>query len=171
MLRIMGIMASPNEYTDVWTRDAFFSIMGLSKHLPNHPSISKPFTPWRYTTVGRTHPVVHWKRLCVFQTGLSYQRWTPKPHYGDAKTGNMVTDSCFQFIILKRSRSSMQKSMELYANIRKRRFDLRRGSGILMDTVSQRSCIYTNILYYQAAKMMNKTLKRSNPFVRGTVDR
>jgi len=24
-----GIIASPNEYTDVWTRDAFFSLMGL----------------------------------------------------------------------------------------------------------------------------------------------
>ena len=28
----IGIMASPNEYTDVWTRDAFFAIIGLSKH-------------------------------------------------------------------------------------------------------------------------------------------
>lgn len=156
----LGIMASPKEYTDVWTRDAFFSIMGFSKHFPKHPCISRTVNSLeRYQRSDGLVPLYIGsgsacsKLVCHVQ-GDSRVR----AHYGDAKTGNMVTDSCFQFIILKRGQGeAAAKAWNFMQKFVKGVLIYEEGLGSWMDTIYHKGhVLYTNVLYYQAAKMMNK---------------
>lgn len=159
----VGIMASPNEYTDVWTRDAFFSIMGLSKHLPNHPSISKTIHSLEVhqRSDGLIPLYIGSGSACSKLVCHTKSVGTPKPHYGDAKTGNMVTDSCFQFIILKKGQGpACKKAWNFMQAFVKDGLIYEEGLGSWMDTVYHKGhVLYTNILYYQAAKMMNNNVE------------
>ena len=89
----LGIMASPKEYTDVWTRRFLFHVG--CRHFPKHPHFKDGEFVGALSAFGRSCPLVHRERFGVFQTGLSCaRRFSSACYYGDAKTGNMVTDSC-----------------------------------------------------------------------------
>ena len=60
-----GILASPNEYTDVWTRDAFFSIMGLDK-VGLDAKQATVDTLEDFSTRRWTYTVICWKRKRMF---------------------------------------------------------------------------------------------------------
>lgn len=156
----IGIMASPNEYTDVWTRDAFFSIMGLSKQCENHSAISKTIKllESKQRSDGLIPLYIGSGSACSKLVCHTKPTGTPKPHYGDAKTGNVVTDSCFQFIILKKGQGpACKKAWNFMQTFVKDGLIYEEGLGSWTDTVYHKGYVlYTNVLYYQAAKMMNK---------------
>jgi len=159
----IGIMASPNEYTDVWTRDAFFAIMGLSKHYATHRAISTTIDSLeRYQRSDGLIPLyIGSGSACSKLVCHSKTTGAPKPHYGDAKTGNMVTDSCFQFIILKKGQgTACVKAWDVMQPFVRNGLVYEEGLGSWMDTVYHKGhVLYTNVLYYQAAKMMNKDVE------------
>ena len=96
----IGILASQNEYTDVWTRDAFFAIMGLqSKELKWEAKTIETLTKFQREDgliplyVGRGNACS--KLICRTRPSGPL-----KAQYGDSKTGDIVTDSCFQYLSL-----------------------------------------------------------------------
>lgn len=146
------LWASSKNYTDMWTRDTFFACMGMDSSaifvdVLAHFQRDDGLIPL-YVGQGDA--------FCKLFCG---QRPSGpiKPTYEDAKTGDCPTDSCFQFIIMaidiypehcKKAWAFMQRFVRdglIYEH----------GLGTWQDTIKHRGYVaYTNILYYQATKLL-----------------
>jgi hypothetical protein len=153
----IGILASQNEYTDVWTRDAFFAIMGLkSKGLEWDAKTIETLTKFQREDgliplyVGRGDAFS--KLICRTRPSGPL-----KAQYGDYKTGDIVTDSCFQFIIMAGPGPASERAWKFMQQYVKDGLIYEEGLGSWMDTVYHKgNVLYTNVLYYQAAKVLRK---------------
>ena len=152
-----GILASPNEYTDVWTRDAFFSIIGLN---------SKGYD-WGENTIETLTKYQRLDGLIPLYVGpgdaCSKLICRAKPNgkikatYGDSKTGDVVTDSCFQYIILVGECEASKRAWDFMQQFVKNGLIYENGLGSWMDTVYHSGhVLYTNVLYYRAAIVLGK---------------
>ena len=153
-----GILASPNEYTDVWTRDAFFSIMGL-KSKGYECSENTIATLTKYQRLDGLIPLyVGPGDACSKLICRAKSNGVIKPIYGDSKTGNVVTDSCFQYIILVGDCEPSRRAWEFMQQFVKNGLIYENGLGSWMDTVYHRGhVLYTNVLYYKAAIKLRET--------------
>lgn len=146
------LWASSLNYTDMWTRDTFFACMGIENTQPFIDVLAK------YQRNDGLVPLYIGKgNACCKLFCNQKPTGRTKAAYCDAKTGNIPTDSCFQFIILaynlypnkcKQAWYFMQKFVKndlIYEN----------GLGTWQDTIKHKGHVaYTNILYYKATKML-----------------
>lgn len=151
-----GILASPNEYTDVWTRDAFFSIMGLDKV---GLSVAKQATVDTLEDFQRHDGLIPLYigrgNACSKLICKSKPTGCLKATYGDSKTGDVVTDSCFQFIIMRGESTSSERAWKFMQQYVRNDLIYEEGLGSWMDTVYLKGhVLYTNVLYYKAARTL-----------------
>jgi len=153
-----GILASPNEYTDVWTRDAFFSLMGL-KHVGLDAKQATVDTLEDFQRHDGLIPLYIGRgNACSKLICKSKPTGCLKATYGDSKTGNVVTDSCFQFIIMKGKSESSERAWKFMQQFVKDGLIYEEGLGSWMDTVYHKgNVLYTNVLYYKAAQTLGDT--------------
>lgn len=153
-----GILASPNEYTDVWTRDAFFALMGL-KHVGLDARQATVETLEDFQRDDGLIPLyVGRGNACSKLICKSKPSGCLKATYGDSKTGDVVTDSCFQFIIMKGKAKSSYRAWEFMQQYVRDGLVYEEGLGSWMDTVyHQGYVLYTNVLYFRAAQILGYT--------------
>lgn len=155
--KTFGILASPNEYTDVWTRDAFFSIIGLkSKGYKWHQNTINTLTKYQRDD-GLIPLYVGPGDACSKLICRAKPNGKIKPTYYDSKTGDVVTDSCFQYIILVGDCPASKRAWDFMQQFVKNGLIYENGLGSWMDTVYHCGhVLYTNMLYYKAAIVLGK---------------
>jgi len=153
-----GYWASDAGYTDVWTRDSFFSLqMGKGDKTQEYVNILE-----YYQRDDGLIPLFIGKgnACCKLFCGEK-ATGVIKPRYTDVKTFDPVTDSCFQYIILKGQQTD--ETQEAWDYMQKRvkcGLIYEEGLGSWMDTVKHRGhVLYTNMLYYKAAGIMDKNMQ------------
>lgn len=148
------LWASSQDYTDMWVRDTFFASWGIDSTTlrPLLACIARfqrkdGLVP---LYIGRGNACC--KMFCRARPSGPIQAV-----YGDVKTGDCPTDSCFQFIIMahdiypeqcKKAWNFMQTKVKdglIYEN----------GLGTWQDTIKHKGHVaYTNILYYKATLLL-----------------
>lgn len=151
-----GILASPNEYTDVWTRDAFFAIMGLDSIGMTTAKDATLLTLRKFQREDGLIPLyVGTGQACAKLICRAQPTGPIHATYGDSKTGDVVTDSCFQYIIMMGDSPSSRKAWNYMQQYVKSGLIFETGLGSWMDTVYHKGFVlYTNVLYYKAAETL-----------------
>lgn len=160
-----GYWASDAGYTDVWTRDSFFSLQ-MREGNETQEYVNKIQT---YVNIlennqrddGLIPLFIGRGDACCKLFCHQKPSGKIKPQYTDVKTGDTVTDSCFQYIILKGNKDdSTEKAWDFMQRYVKDGLIYEQGLGSWMDTVKHNGhVLYTNMLYYQAAGIINPDLK------------
>ena len=148
-----GYWASNKGYTDVWTRDSFFSLqMGEGDKTQEYVKILED----NQRDDGLIPLFIGKGDACCKLFCGEKPSGKIKPQYTDVKTGDTVTDSCFQYIILKGGKDEKTiKAWEYMQNYVKNGLIYEEGLGSWMDTVKHKGYVlYTNMLYYRAAGIM-----------------
>jgi hypothetical protein len=160
-----GYWASNKGYTDVWTRDSFFSLQMCEGDNPQeYVNKTKIYvqTLERYQRGDGLIPLfIGTGDACCKLFCCKKPSGEIKPQYTDVKTGDTVTDSCFQYIILKGKQDDMtEKAWEYMQKYVKDGLIYEEGLGSWMDTVKHKGhVLYTNMLYYRAAHIMKPELQ------------
>lgn len=150
-----GILASPNEYTDVWTRDAFFSLMGLDSVGLDAKQATVDTLEDFQREDGLIPLYIGRGNACSKLICKSKPTGCLKATYGDSKTGDVVTDSCFQFIIMRGKLESSYRAWDFMQQYVRDGLIYEEGLGSWMDTVYLKGhVLYTNVLYYKAALVL-----------------
>jgi len=149
------VWASSKDYTDMWTRDVFFTsfvtkdnIIRTLAHFQRKDGLIPLY-------IGQGNACL--KMFCGQRPFGNI-----KAHYVDAKTDNEPTDSCFQFIILvMESRDTLFKANAVGAwdymqsKINKTGLIYEVGLGTWQDTIKHKgNVLYTNVLYYKATQLL-----------------
>lgn len=162
---VNGYWASNKGYTDVWTRDSFFSLqMGESDKTKTYVQ-----TLEQYQRGDGLIPLfIGTGDACCKLFCHKNPSGEIQPQYTDVKTGDTVTDSCFQYIILKGEKD--KKTIKAWKFMQKYVKDgliYEQGLGSWMDTVKHKGhVLYTNMLYYRAAGIMKTELQ---PFIKNKI--
>ena len=151
-----GIIASPNEYTDVWTRDAFFSLMGLCHVGLGYVSETTILALSKFQRKDGLIPLyIGSGDACAKLICRVKAQGKVKAVYGDSKTGDVVTDSCFQYIILAGKCKASEKAWNYMQQYVKNGLIYEQGLGSWMDTINHDGHVmYTNMLYFKAAETL-----------------
>lgn len=162
-----GLWASSQNYTDVWTRDTFFTLLGLelSRDTMYQKLLSKTIDNLlAYQKENGQIPLYYgrgnWLTKFFCSSGAEGDI---SVEYNDVKNGSICTDSAFQFIILvqenykDRYTKECERSYNYMMTMKKDGLIYEHGLGSWQDTIVHKGhLLYTNVLYYQAAKLLEK---------------
>lgn len=149
------VWASSKDYTDMWTRDVFFTMF------INKDNIIRTLAHFQRKD-GLIPLYIGQGNACLKM--FCGQRPSGKIHafYADAKTENEPTDSCFQFIIMvMESQDTLFRANAVGAwnymqsKINQTGLIYEHGLGTWQDTIKHKgNILYTNILYYRATQLL-----------------
>lgn len=164
------IWASSKNYTDMWTRDVFFTIFQHSKG----SVVRVVQTLAKYQREDGLIPLyIGQGNACLKLFCNQKPSGRVFAYYNDAKSGDEPTDSCFQFIIMAfecqlnvELRDHIVKAWEYGQRNRNNKLVHEFGLGTWQDTIKHHgNVLYTNVLFYQATQYLyprlSETIKNS----------